>query len=73
MSDRLRVITAADPRLTRHPRTMARAQDRARWLVMTCGTAEIQQRRGDGWVTVQRFSRPTGTPPPPLGGRGRGR
>lgn len=45
--------------MTKTVKTTARAEDRARWVAMTTGSAEIQQRdaRSDDWRTVATFER----------------
>ena len=51
----LRVTSPVSERLTRYPRSLGRAEDRAKTLARLVGTAEIQRRDGDSWLTVETY------------------
>jgi hypothetical protein len=45
--------------MTKTVKTTARAEDRARWVALATGSAEIQQRDGrtEDWTTLVRFTK----------------
>lgn len=57
----IRVTSPASDRLTRMPRTMARAEDRARWVALVFGEAVIERREKRGeWETVATWRKQGG-------------